>query len=119
MPFPVLINGLVQAIKSNGEDRDIGLVNAVLHTVADEAKPYLAELKKSSALRDQALYWGSRLGQAQWSKGDMSIPEAKRLVKGSGMRTYLSPRLSRGGTWMNGSPGYTASQAKGMGITVP
>jgi len=40
--LPVLINGLVQAIKSNGEDRDIGLVNAVLHTVADEAKPYLA-----------------------------------------------------------------------------
>ncbi len=56
--LPVLINGLVQAIKSKGDDHDIGLVNAVLHTVADEAKPYLAELKKSSALRDQALYWG-------------------------------------------------------------
>ncbi|MCW1713100.1 MULTISPECIES: RsmB/NOP family class I SAM-dependent RNA methyltransferase [Synergistaceae] len=94
--LPVLINGLVQAIKSNGEDRDIGLVNAVLHTVADEAKPYLAELKKSSALRDQALYWGiPGWAAAQWSK-DMSIPEAKRLVRGSGMRTYLSLRLSRG-----------------------
>lgn len=94
--LPVLINGLVQAIKSNGEDHDIGLVNAVLHTVADEAKPYLAELKKSSALRDQALYWGiPGWAAAQWSK-DMSIPEAKRLVRSSGMRTYLSLRLSRG-----------------------
>ena len=27
--LPVLINGLVQAIKNNGDDRDIGLVNAV------------------------------------------------------------------------------------------
>ncbi len=94
--LPVLINGLVQAIKSNGEDHDIGLVNAVLHTVADEAKPYLAELKKSSALRDQALYWGiPGWAAAQWSK-DMSIPEAKRLVRSSGMRTYLSLRLSGG-----------------------
>ena len=94
--LPVLINGLVQAIKSKGDDHDIGLVNAVLHTVADEAKPYLAELKKSSALRDQALYWGiPGWAAAQWSK-DMSISEAKHLVKSSGMRTYLSLRLSRG-----------------------
>jgi|ADurb_Gel_03_Slu_FD_contig_123_22249_length_16971_multi_6_in_2_out_2_4 16S rRNA (cytosine967-C5)-methyltransferase len=110
--LPVLINGLVQAIKSNGEDRDIGLVNAVLHTVADEAKPYLAELKKSSALRDQALYWGiPGWAAAQWSK-DMSIPEAKRLVKGSGMRTYLSLRLSRGVDRDEWLARYTASGKK-------
>jgi 16S rRNA (cytosine967-C5)-methyltransferase len=94
--LPVLINGIVQAIKNNGEDKDIGLVNAVLHTVADEAKPYLSDLKKSSALRDLALYWGvPGWAAAQWSK-DMSIPEAKRLVRSNGMRTYLSLRLSRG-----------------------
>jgi hypothetical protein len=94
--LPVLINGLVQAIKSKGDDHDIGLVNAVLHTVADEAKPYLAELKKSSALRDQALYWGiPGWAAAQWSK-DMSISRRKHLVRSSGMRTYLSLRLSRG-----------------------
>ena len=93
--LPVLINGLVQTIKSKGEDSDIGLVNAVLHTVADEAKQYLAELKKGSALRDQALYWGiPGWAAAQWSK-DMSISEAKRLVRSSGMRTYLSLRLSK------------------------
>lgn len=46
--LPVLINGLVQTIKLKGEDRDIALVNAVLHTVADEAKQYLVELKKAA-----------------------------------------------------------------------
>lgn len=94
--LPVLVNALVQSIKSRGEDRDIGLVNAVLHTVADEVGPYLKELKKSSALRDQALYWGiPGWAASQWSK-DMSISEAKQLVRLSGMRTYLSLRLSRG-----------------------
>lgn len=93
--LPVLINGIVQAIKNAGMDKDIALVNAVLHTVADEAKTTLAQLRKSSALRDQALYWGvPGWVAAQWSK-DMSIPEAKRLVRASGMRTYLSLRLAR------------------------
>lgn len=94
--LPVLINGIVQAIKNAGIEKDIALVNAVLHTVADEAKPALAQLRKASALRDQALYWGvPGWAAAQWSK-DMSIPEAKRLVRASGMRTYLSLRLARG-----------------------
>ena len=110
--LPVLINGLVQAIKSSGDDHDIGLVNAVLHTVADEAKPYLAELKKSSALRDQALYWGiPGWAAAQWSK-DMSIPEAKRLVRASGMKTYLSLRLSSRVDREDWLEGYRASGKK-------
>lgn len=103
--LPVLINGIVQAIKNHGDERDIGLVNAVLHTVADEARPYLTELKKSSALRDQALYWGvPGWAAAQWSK-DMSIPDAKRLVRSNGMRTYLSLRVSRDvdrDAWLDG-----------------
>lgn len=94
--LPVLINGLVQAIKNSGETRDIGLVNAVLHTVADDSQKFIDGLKKSSALRDQALYWGiPGWAAAQWSK-ELSIPEAKRLVRASGMKTYLSLRLSRG-----------------------
>lgn len=94
--LPVLINGIVQAVKNNGNERDISLVNAVLHTVADEAKSYLAELKTSSALRDQALFWGvPSWVAAQWSK-DTSIPEAKKLIRSNGMRTYLSLRLAQG-----------------------
>ena len=94
--LPVLINGLVQAIKNNGDDRDIGLVNAVLHTVADESAKFLSNLERSSALRDQALFWGvPGWAAAQWSK-DLSIADAKKLVRGSGMKTYLSLRLSPG-----------------------
>lgn len=94
--LPVLINGLVQAIKNNGDAKDIGLVNAVLHTVADDSAKFLGELKKSGALRDQALYWGvPGWAAAKWAK-DLSIPEAKKLVRGSGMKTYLSLRLSAG-----------------------
>jgi len=92
--MPVLVNGIVQSIKARGDERDIGLVNAILHTVADEAPAYLAQLKKGSALRDQALFWGvPGWVAAQWSK-DLSIPDAKRLVRASGMKTYLSLRLS-------------------------
>lgn len=94
--LPVLINGLVQAIKNNGGQKDVGLVNAVLHTVSDEYPRFLESLKKSSALRDQALYWGvPGWAAAQWSK-ELSIQEAKKLVKSSGMKTYLSLRLAQG-----------------------
>lgn len=94
--LPVLVNGIVQAIKNSGEAKDIGLVNAVLHTVSDEAAGFLDELKKSSALRDQALYWGvPGWAAAQWSR-ELSIPEAKKLVRAVGMKRYLSLRLSRG-----------------------
>lgn len=55
--LPVLINAVVQAIKAHGDERDIALVNAVLHTVADEAKDYLLELKKRRFKR-----FGSLLG---------------------------------------------------------
>ena len=94
--LPVLVNGIVQAIKNSGEAKDIGLVNAVLHTVSDEAAGFLDELKRSSALRDQALYWGvPGWAAAQWSK-ELSIPEAKKLVRAVGMKRYLSLRLSHG-----------------------
>ena len=111
--LPVLINAIVQAVKSKGDERDIALVNAVLHTVADEAKGFLAELKLSGALRDQALYWGvPGWAAAQWSK-DMSIADAKRLVRSIGMKTYLSLRLSRGADREKFLEGYRASGRKG------
>lgn len=92
--LPVLVNGIIQSIKAGGAEIDAGFVNAILHTVAAEAPKYLATLKKSSALRDQALYWGvPGWAAAQWSK-DSSISEAKRLVRAIGMKTYLSLRIS-------------------------
>lgn len=92
--LPVLVNGIIQSIKARGAEDDAGFVNAILHTVANEAPGYLATLKKSSALRDQALYRGvPGWAAAQWSK-DSSIAEAKRLVRAAGIKTYLSLRLS-------------------------
>ncbi len=94
--LPVLINGLVQVIKTGGGEKDVGLVNAVLHTVSDESPKFLESLKKSGALRDHALYRGvPGWAAAQWSK-ELSIQEAKKLVKSIGMKTYLSLRLSSG-----------------------
>lgn len=94
--LPVLVNGIIQSIKAKGAETDAGFVNAVLHTVAGEAPKYLETLKKSSALRDQALYWGVPGWAASlWSK-DTSIAEAKRLVRAVGMKTYLSLRVSAG-----------------------
>lgn len=94
--LPVLVNGIIQYIKAKGAETDVGFVNAVLHTVANEAPVYLETLKKSSALRDQALYRGvPNWAASQWSK-DSSIAEAKRLVRAVGMKTYLSLRMSHG-----------------------
>lgn len=92
--LPVLVNGIIQSIKAKGAEADAGFVNAILHTAADESGKYLATLRASSALRDQALYRGvPGWAASQWSK-DSSIAEAKRLVKASGMKTYLSLRVS-------------------------
>ena len=110
--LPVLINGLVQAVKNGGEENNIGLVNAVLHTVADEGQRFLDGLGKSSALRDQALFWGvPGWAAAQWAK-ELSIPEAKKLVRGVGMKTYLSLRLSSGVDRDKYIEGYNASGRK-------
>lgn len=46
--LPVLINGLVQAVKAGGGQKDVGLVNAVLHTVSDEYPRFLESLKKAA-----------------------------------------------------------------------
>ncbi|MEG1641691.1 MAG: RsmB/NOP family class I SAM-dependent RNA methyltransferase [Synergistaceae bacterium] len=115
--LPVLINAIVQSIKSQGQEENVPLVNAVLHTVADESEKYLLGLKKSSALRDQALYWGVPGWVAsQWSK-DMSIPEAKKMVRMMGMKTYLSLRLSNGVNMEEYLERYTKSGRKGWAST--
>ncbi|MDO4988363.1 MAG: RsmB/NOP family class I SAM-dependent RNA methyltransferase [Synergistes sp.] len=94
--LPVLVNGIIQAAKKHGAEGDVGIINAVLHNVAGELPNFMQTLRKSSVLSDQALYCGvPGWAAARWSK-DFSIPEAKKIVKANGMRTYLSLRLSRG-----------------------
>ena len=92
--LPVLVNGLVGAVKSAGVEEDVPLVNAVLHTVADDGHKLLRYLEKSSELSDLALYHGvPGWAAATWGR-ELSLPVAKKLVKNLGMKKYLSLRLS-------------------------
>lgn len=96
---PVLINAVLQAVKASGRENDINdvkTVHAVLRSVSEEAAAYLETLKKAASVSDQALYWGvPGWAAAQWAK-ERSVPEAKKLIKAMGMKTYLSLRLANG-----------------------
>lgn len=94
--LPVLVNGIVQAVKAEGFERETGLVNAILHTVADEGPKEMEALAAGAALRDRALFYGvPTWAAALWAK-EFSVAEAKSLVRLAGMKTYMSLRISRG-----------------------
>ena len=97
----VLVNALMQRLKAEGKDIDVGLANAIFHTVMREAPPYLLSLKKSASARDLALVNGvPGWAAAQWVK-EYGTADGKQLVRFSGMKTYLSLRLSPGVDRMN------------------
>lgn len=92
--LPVLINGLVAAVKNAGRADDAPLVNAVLHTVAEEGNKLLRILQKSSELSDSALFYGvPGWAAATWAR-DLTLPVAKKLVTNMGMKKYLSLRIA-------------------------
>jgi 16S rRNA (cytosine967-C5)-methyltransferase len=93
----VLVNALVQKAKNVGDEgggsREGALVNAVLRTVMREAPAYVESLSKSTALRDQALAAGvPGWAAAEWN-ADYGMTTAKRLVRLSDTRAFLSLRL--------------------------
>ena len=96
MPFRP-INGLVQAIKSNGEDRDIGLVNAVLHAMWTK-QPYLNLRRAALGIRLS----GDRAGCGSVVR--ICPSETKRLVKERRNEDLSLPETFKGWTGMNGSP---------------
>jgi len=94
----VLVNALVQRVKNNmGEDsREPALVNAVLHTIMEEAPAYVERLKSSAALRDQALAFGIPGWVAScWAK-ELGTKDAKRLIQISTAQTWMALRMSPG-----------------------
>jgi 16S rRNA (cytosine967-C5)-methyltransferase len=101
----VLVNALVQKVKSTAgmESREPALINAVLHTVMEEAEPYIERLRASTALRDQALASGVPGWAASgWAK-EWGMKDAKRLVQLSTSQTWMSLRMSPGadmGGWI-------------------
>jgi 16S rRNA (cytosine967-C5)-methyltransferase len=94
----VLVNALVQRVKNTAgnDSREPALVNAVLHTVMEEAPAYIERLTASAALRDQALAYGVPGWVAScWAK-EWGVKEAKRLVRISTSQTWMALRMSPG-----------------------
>jgi 16S rRNA (cytosine967-C5)-methyltransferase len=91
----VLVSALVEMAKSRTDaPGDAGLINAVLHTVMEEGPSYVAKLRGSNELRDQALAFGvPGWVAAAWSR-EWGVREAKRLVRRTTEQTFMSLRLS-------------------------
>ncbi|MDR1579924.1 MAG: RNA methyltransferase [Synergistaceae bacterium] len=92
----VLVNALVQRVKTaaSEDSREAPLVNAVLHTIMEEAPAYIENIKSSQALRDQALAFGvPGWVAAEWGK-EFGVKEAKRLIQLSTSQTWMSLRAS-------------------------
>ncbi|MDR1966830.1 MAG: RsmB/NOP family class I SAM-dependent RNA methyltransferase [Synergistaceae bacterium] len=111
----VLVNALVQRAKSGEGDSsgEPALINAVLHSVMENAPAYIQKLRVSTALRDQALGFGvPGWVAAAWGR-EWGVGEAKRLVQLSTMQTWMALRASPGldiGEWAAGC-GFSASQS--------
>ncbi|MCL2684617.1 MAG: RsmB/NOP family class I SAM-dependent RNA methyltransferase [Synergistaceae bacterium] len=94
----VLVNALVQRVKNvvGNDSREPALVNAVLHTVMEEAPAYIERLRASAAIRDQALAYGVPGWVAsRWAK-EWGVKEAKRLIQISTSQTWMALRISPG-----------------------
>jgi 16S rRNA (cytosine967-C5)-methyltransferase len=92
----VLVNALVQRVKTvvREDSREAQLVNAVLHTIMEEAPAYIENIRASQALRDQALAFGvPGWVAADWGK-EFGVKEARRLIRLSTSQTWMSLRAS-------------------------
>jgi 16S rRNA (cytosine967-C5)-methyltransferase len=92
----VLVNALVQRVKTvaRGDSREASLVNAVLHTIMEEAPAYIENIRSSQALRDQALVSGvPGWVAAEWGR-EFGVKEARRLIQLSAAQTWMSLRAS-------------------------
>jgi 16S rRNA (cytosine967-C5)-methyltransferase len=92
----VLVNALVQRVKTASRDdsREASLVNAVLHTVMEEAPAYIENIRSSQTLRDQALVSGvPGWVAADWGR-EFGVKEARRLIQLSASQTWMSLRVS-------------------------
>jgi 16S rRNA (cytosine967-C5)-methyltransferase len=94
----VLVNALVQRVKNSlgEESREPALINAVLHSVMEEAPAYIEKLRISSALRDQALGFGVPGWVASLWGRECGVREAKRLIGLTTKQTFMSLRISPG-----------------------
>jgi 16S rRNA (cytosine967-C5)-methyltransferase len=91
----VLVNGLVQELKKEGDDRGSRIVNAVLRKVAEEGRNQMKKIEESGGLKEQSLItgvpaWVASAWRNSWGE------EGKRLLRMMRIRPYSSFRISTG-----------------------
>lgn len=96
----VLVNAIVQQVKQYRRGAEAfgehAVVNAVLHTVIDQAPAYISKLRTSPALRDQALAHGvPGWVAAEWNK-ERGMKETKRLLQLAEAPAWMALRAAPG-----------------------
>jgi len=89
----VLVNGLVQELKKQGDDRGSRIVNAVLRRVSEEGREQLKKIETSGGLKEQSLVsgipaWVASSWRNTWGE------DGKKLLKMMRIRPYSSFRIT-------------------------
>lgn len=92
----VLVNALVQGLKSGGNTGGAKLVNAVLRKVVSEGRSRLLVLEKSEKVGDRCLISGVPVWTARKWEANMGHQALLDLLDRHKMKTYLSLRVSPG-----------------------
>lgn len=90
----VLVNAMVEWVKTNGDVRESGMVNAVLRRAVVEGPKVLSNMKNSRSIKDLSLAhgvpgWAASLWTESWGK-----ERARDLVRLASMKSYMSLRMS-------------------------
>jgi len=90
----VLVNAMVEWVKKSGNQRESGMVNAVLRRAVEEGPAILKKFSASRSLKDNALAggvpsWAAAMWSESWGKD-----RARDLVRFSSMKSMMSLRLS-------------------------
>jgi 16S rRNA (cytosine967-C5)-methyltransferase len=89
----VLVNGLLEILKSQGQEKVVPMVNAVLHNVARDGPLTLEKFRHSPRLEDRALWagvpeWTLPAWKKSWSNEDLfELFELMRISPHASLRT--------------------------------
>ncbi|MDO9509355.1 MAG: RsmB/NOP family class I SAM-dependent RNA methyltransferase [Thermovirgaceae bacterium] len=106
----VLVNAMVEWVKTKGMDRESGMVNAVLRKAVEEGPKVLESMKMSRSIKDLSLAFGVPGWAASFWAESWGKDRAKDLVRLASMKTFMSLRLS---PWIN--PAESVSRLLGSG----
>ena len=105
----VLVNGLLEHLKREGDGKFVSLVNAVLHTVGERGAERVEALHRSASLEDRALWagvpvWSLPAWTKSWKRAEltelfemMRIPPASSLRVSPGREEALRDLLQERG----------------------